>query len=611
MIIPNIYDLEAQGVNPMEFFNALSAATRKQVAASWEFRARPGQRWTPGPEFITDYECGRGFGKNFGQAENMCDASLDPERWGGYAVIGGPDPLQVKRDCITALISAAQRRAKAGIGPGIQSINYNDRKLQFEAPKGGGTGGLQIQWGASSNPKSFRGPNYGLAWLDEFGVWYHEVRDQAGKNAWEALEPAIRAGTSAKVIITQTPSMAPQVRALQRDAERPECLVCRKEHLSKTPDGIWRGEMGQEPWRLPSSPRPKVHPLLGTRTTQPVRTCPTCSQEVIAVVRLVTGSTLDNPFIDIDARARASRSLGGGSQASRMEFDPQGESDSVPQGTLIDPDKVTKLHLEVSAQDADRWQTVLNTLGAERTLVFVDPAVTSNENSDDTGLVVSCLRRITTNGHQHDQVVGLQDATVRPIDLKGSQAPSEVWAPKAVWLAMCWGATTICVETNQGGAEVLASLRAALANIPSEDEILERISKEMDRPAVIRGWPSLMPCARRMHAIGKSIHIETVSRKSDKPTRWGWYGESASRQEQALLALDWIDGLRHWSPALAQAGAYDPGRVKKGKGKKDRFDAVIAAAQELLGVKEVKGKIKTPGENWMAKGVQHLFGGQE
>lgn len=44
----------------------LSPAERRSLADAWWFWARPGQRWQPGREFVTVYECGRGFGKNFG-----------------------------------------------------------------------------------------------------------------------------------------------------------------------------------------------------------------------------------------------------------------------------------------------------------------------------------------------------------------------------------------------------------------------------------------------------------------------------------------------------------------------------------------------------------------
>ena len=601
--IPSMYDLIDQGINPRDFIQRLEPKSRLAVLSSWKFRARPGQRWVPGPELITDYECGRGYGKNFSAAENTCDASECPERWGGFAVIGGPDPRQVKRDCLTGpsgLFAAAERRAKAGIGPGINYTNWNDRVLRFEAIKGGGSSGLTVYWGASSDPKSFRGPNYGLAWLDEFGVWYHNIKDEQGTNAFQALIPAMRAGPDPKIIITQTPSRAPEVRELQRDAERPPCNHCANEYLKAKEK--WRGEPGQEPWRLPSSPRELVHPLLRTRTTIPVRTCPVCQNEVVARVRLVTGSTLDNPHLAKAARQNAERALMSGTPAARAEFDPQGEKDAAPKGALVREEDIQKIHVEVLQDHYDRWSYSLQQLHSQESIVFVDPAVTSGDNSDDSGLIVSCRRTITTTeGHQFNQVVALQDGTVRPDEVQG--APSAVWAPRAYWLALYWNASKIVIETNQGGEEVLSSVRAKISNPPTEDEILNAIAKELKRPVNVRGQPSLIPTARRMQACAQRLQVESVHRQSNKTARWGWFGEGAARGEQAVASLPWLDGVRHWSPAINQGVNYEPPREgqRKSKEKKDRFDALIAAAQILLGVRETRGgEIKsTQGSSWM------------
>jgi phage terminase large subunit-like protein len=596
------YQLLDQGINPREFLSKLSPRTAHKIASSWEWRARPGQRWTPGAEFITDYECGRGWGKDFAAAENLCDAAEDPERWGGYAVIGGPDPRQVKRDCLTGpsgLFVAAERRAKSGNGPGIVSINLNDRVLKFEAPRGGGTG-LTVYWGASSDPKSFRGPNYGLAWLDEFGIWYHNAKDEQGTNAWQALLPALRAGPDPKVLITQTPSRAPEVRELQRDAERPECPTCQTRMLSMMPEGRWRGEPGQEPWRLPPSPRNLVHALLQTRRTVVERRCPTCQTLVIARVCLVTGSTLDNPFLAKAMRGMAKRALASGTPAARAEFAPEGEADAAPRGALVKDEQVERIEIQIGDHHPDRYRGVLEQLGALEVVVFVDPAVTSNEHSDDTGIAVSCIRRRQDkDGIEYRQVVALEDLTVRPVDVDG--APSGTWAPIAYRAALKWGASRIIVETNQGGEEVLAAVRATIAAPPPGDKIAKMLSEEMNRPIQASNLPSLIPMALRMQGVAMNLRVESVHRATGKPARFGWYGEGAARGEQALACIPWLDGARHWLPAMAQATGYDPG-VAKGKDKKDRFDAIVAASQVLLGVRETRGTV-IQGAPWQDPGA--------
>ena len=176
----------------------LSSAEQATVAASWDFWARPGQLWKPSAEFITDHQAGRGFGNSRCGSESISDASKDPERWGGAAYVGGVEPLHVLNYCLQAkesgLFAVIERRERAGLGPGLRRVNLNNRVMEFEAPRGGGGGGLTVYWGASSDPKSVRGPNYGLAWLDEFGVMYHRKTDEQGTNMWDALIPAMRAG---------------------------------------------------------------------------------------------------------------------------------------------------------------------------------------------------------------------------------------------------------------------------------------------------------------------------------------------------------------------------------------------------------------------------------
>lgn len=600
----SLYTLLDQGIDPRQFLSSLSQATQRLLLASWAWRARPGQRWEPGAEFITDYECGRGWGKDFSASENLCDASEDPDRWGGYAVIGGPDPRQVKTVCLTGpsgLFAAAERRAKHG-GLGIVYKNYNDRLIRFESPRGGGTAGLTVYWAASSDPKSFRGPNYGLAWLDEFGLWYHAMKDEQGTNAWQALRPALRSGPNPKVIITQTPSRVLEVRTLQIEAERPECPTCQANFLAMAPGGQWRGNPGQEPWRLPSSPRILIHPLFGTRTTNPIRTCPSCNTEVTARVRLVTGSTLDNCHVAQSMRAEAERALAGGTAAARAEFDPQGELDQTPVGALVKEEDVPRIELTVDDRHPDRWNQVKDDLDITETVVFVDPAVTSGPLSDETGLVSVGVREIgDAHGNRWSQCVGLEDGTVRPDEVDG--APSAVWAPKAVWMALCWGAQRIIVETNMGGEEVLASLRGALQRSPTEAELLQKIADALRRPVQVRGYPSLVPTARRMMELFPQIRVESVHRRSGKPARFGWYGEGSCRKEQALACVGWLEGPRHWQRMLSVASSYEPSQDRKrGSEKKDRFDALVGGCQVLMKVRETKGGVlPSSGGGWMTQ----------
>jgi len=629
----NLYELAAQAGytsarivawargEPVPGLPQLSPAEARTLIGSWNFWARPGQTWRPGPEFITDFEAGRGWGKDHAASENVCDAAEAPDDWGGHAVVVGPDPTQVKRDCLvgpSGIFAAARRRADAGTGLGIRSQNWNDRVLHFENPRGGGAG-LTVHWAASSDPKSVHGLNVGLAWLDEFGVWYHRKLDEQGNNAWGALRPAIRLGLR-KVIITQTPSRAPEVRELQRDAERPECHVCRSVWLAT--QGRWKGEVGREPWRLPTSPQTRLHPLLNTRTTVPVRTCPTCNAEVTARVRCVFGDTTDNPMLAKGSREDAAREVAAGTVAGRMRFAPRGEVDSGGAGTLVCDEHVRRHEdpariIGAAGAIPDRWMLALATLGAEEQVVTVDPAVTVTDSSDETGVVAAAVRTtgagegvmLAADGQANPiaagqlEAVALQDWTVRPGDV-ATGAPSSVWAPRAYRLACLWDARRIVVEDNQGGEEVLSAVLDLVARPPTEAQCAAWLLEEFASvPGVTLQRVSAV--ARRVAASAKRVQVESTHRRSDKNTRTEWYGRTAALGRQGILCCDWLGGPQHWQQTLGQITGYEPPRSggRRERPRKDRGDATIAAAQILLGVQETAtGAIYDPrADSWLSR----------
>lgn len=628
----NLYDLQAAGMDDAAFeawlqgvdigrgMPRLTAREAAALLADPEFFARPGQLWEPGAEQITSYEGGRGSGKSFGGQLMILRGARDPERWGGFALMAGPDPQAVESDMLygaSGLLTIGRRVADAGLGPGF---TYNPSKLRvtFESPRGGGSG-LTVLLRASSKPHGGRGPNVGLAWLDEFGVWYHRKTDEQGTNLWQALRPAIRAGRpTSHVLITMTPSRQPEVRALQRDAERPECPTCRGRYLAER--GPYDGEDGQEPWRLPRSPQVRLHPLLDTRTTEVLRVCEACGESVVAVVRTVFFATTDNPHTDAGSRERARRALASGRSSDRMEFAPTGEADSSPRGTLVLEQDITRIDIDVAPSAPDRWQAALAALGmaASDTLALVDPAVTSKTTSDETGLGVAGGRWTSIpqadppEAHvQHvariRQCVGLQDHSVRPGEVEAGP-PSSVWAPRVYWLALLWGCPRVVVEVNQGGDEVTAALRALVSRPPAEQdkEFLERIARDVGRPV---GNLGALP--RRIAQTARALHVETVTRRADKVVRWEWWGGSASRGEQALAALPWAGGARAWSVVVSQlTGLERPGasggapvQSTRGDDRRDRADWLVGAAELILGVRETARGTVVQGPGWLGKNV--------
>jgi phage terminase large subunit-like protein len=87
----------------------------------------------------------------------------------------------------------------------------------------------------------------------------------------------------------------------------------------------------------------------------------------------------------------------------------------------------------------------------QRIVVAVDPAVTSNEESDMTGIVVA---GIDINGHGHI----LEDAT--------EQLTPSGWAKKVVELYYKYGADRIVAERNQGGDMVRHTIETEDNTVP-------------------------------------------------------------------------------------------------------------------------------------------------
>lgn len=607
----NLYDLLSDGLDPAEVLARLPPHDRAALADAWAFWARPGQQWTPGAEFITAYCAGRGVGKSLSASEAIYEAASAPERWGGRAIIVGVEPKQVKRDClfgVSGLFTVAANKAKNGNGPAIIDKNLNDRWLRFEAPRGGGDSGLTVHWASSYDPKSVHGVNVGLVWWDEFGVAYHQERDEQGNNAWQALLPAVRLTRDPKILLTMTPSRAPEVRAILADAERPECLACRVAWLAAN-GGRYTGEPLKEPWRLPRCVQRGLHPLLNTRTTEVARTCEACGGAVVARVRAVYGDTRDNPTLAPRAREDADRELATGLVVAYMKFAPRGEIDLISEGAIVKYESIKQIPLDV-AEDTpggrgplpDRWSLALARIGADEVVVVVDPAVTATDGSDETGVVASCLCHVnsTTPGEAaREQVVGLQDWSVRPDEVDG--APSLVWAPRAYWLACLWGARRIVVETNQGGEEVLSAVRDLIAAPPSESAVMARLRADFPDASDAR----LGALARRIAADARAVKVEHVHRRADKEARFEWYGRTASRGQQAVLCASWLGGPQHWSTSIAQITGHEPPRpgAPRTKPRKDRGDALVASAQVLLRVVEThRGEvIDTPAPGWMGK----------
>lgn len=87
----------------------------------------------------------------------------------------------------------------------------------------------------------------------------------------------------------------------------------------------------------------------------------------------------------------------------------------------------------------------------KKVVVAIDPAVSTNEDSDETGIIVAGI--------------GFDDRGYILEDQTGVYTPNE-WAKKAIKLYMKWDASSIVGEINQGGNMVENTIKTLSPNIP-------------------------------------------------------------------------------------------------------------------------------------------------
>jgi phage terminase large subunit-like protein len=143
------------------------------------------------------------------------------------------------------------------------------------------------------------------------------------------------------------------------------------------------------------------------------------------------------------------------------------------------------------------WQTLENCRcerapdALQRIVIAIDPAVSSHEGSDETGLIVA-----GKDERGHGYVLE---------DLSGRYAPHE-WARIAVAAFNRHSADRIVAEVNQGGAMVESTLRTVDANVPYS-------AVHASRGKYVRAEP-----IAALYEQGKVHHVGTFARLEDQQT---------------------------------------------------------------------------------------------
>jgi phage terminase large subunit-like protein len=152
-----------------------------------------------------------------------------------------------------------------------------------------------------------------------------------------------------------------------------------------------------------------------------------------------------------------------------------------------------------------------------RIVVAIDPAVTSNEESDETGIVVAGRARCSCNGRGEDHLFVIEDAS-------GILAP-DAWARASVAAYHKHQADRVIGEVNNGGDLIESNIRTLGDRQVSYREV------RASRGKAIRAEP-----IASLYEQGKAHHIGFFSKLEDEMTQWNpLTGERSPSRMDALV----------------------------------------------------------------------------
>lgn len=242
-------------------------------------------------------------------------------------------------------------------------------------------------------------------------------------------------------------------------------------------DELAKFEYMQDAWdQLLFGLRLGEHPqVLVTTTPRPL---PLIKKLIADPDNVVTrGATLDNSAHLAESTVKSLYERYGGTRLGRQELEGEILGD-IP-GALWTRSSIDDCRLKEAPEDL------------ERVLVAVDPAASSEEGSDENGIVVVGLAR-DEDGYARGYV--LEDASLR--------GTPEEWAKKAVHMFRKWSADRIIAEKNQGGEMVSSVIKAVDRSVPIK-------LVHASRGKIIRAEPiSALYEQGRVHHVGRFDELE-------------------------------------------------------------------------------------------------------
>ena len=182
------------------------------------------------------------------------------------------------------------------------------------------------------------------------------------------------------------------------------------------------------------------------------------------------------------------------------EFSDENENALWKIGTMIDPYRIENPPSDL-----------------ERIVVGVDPAVTSSDMSDHTGIVVCGMKYDEREGKEHYYV--LEDASLI--------AQPTQWARRVIQAYERWNADLVVAEINQGGEMVETTLHNVAPNLPVR-------KVRASRGKIVRAEPiSVLYSQGRVHHVGDVAFEELEGEMSS------YTGATTDDSPDRLDALVW------------------------------------------------------------------------
>ena len=191
-----------------------------------------------------------------------------------------------------------------------------------------------------------------------------------------------------------------------------------------------------------------------------------------------------------------------------------------------------------------------------RVVIGVDPAVTSGEDADETGIIVAAL------GPHQDETCRIERCSGHAYILEDATIPREMkptvdqWAMRVVEAYDQWQADRVIAEGNQGGELVEQVLRTHRPGLPVR-RVTARVGKRTRAEPIAALYEQ-----GRVHHVGSAPQYAMLE---DQLTTWT---QTSNDSPDRLDALVWaISAL-----GITGAGAIVPDVAPLGFGKKNEFD---------------------------------------